>query len=221
MANIILQNTKFDFDLGCRILKLRGGNSPFEELDDIWDDIIPIEFSEIAQLPRIAQRRVAINFMGIDKIFKHTNPTLVDRSVINKTTMWVTEDGTLKTVEFDDVYELYEVDREVLLNEKVDRRFLPNFYFVKANDTSTGKEHPLWVDINSVANTNDVSALKDVNAIHCIAWTFMTNVPKGNIEKIVRQGDCINFKQIDPNVPKIPERHLTEKEYLKYLELES
>lgn len=219
MANIILQNTKFDFDLGCRILKLRGGNSPFEELDDIWDDIIPIEFSEIAQLPSIAQRRVAINFMGINRIIKHTNPKLVDTRVISKTTMWVTEDGTLETVEFNDVYELYEVDREVLLNEKA--RNIVNPHFLKFNDTSTGKEYLLWVNIASVAATNKVSDLKDVNAIQCIAWTFMTNVPEGNIEKIVRQGDCINIKKINPNVPKITERHLSELEYLTYLTLES
>ena len=54
---IIINNMKFDYDLGCRLLKLKHQTCPFEQLADIWDDIVPLSFKEIAQLPNLEQRR--------------------------------------------------------------------------------------------------------------------------------------------------------------------
>lgn len=227
---IILENVQFDFDNGCKILKLKGGNSPFEALNDIWNDIVPMTFKDIAQLTNVEQRRIAINYMGIDKLVAQVKPKLLNKKVVNKTTTWITENGELQTLDFKDTYELYEVKREVLLGETSFRGTMGgnDFYYVKFKDTSTDREYMIWVDIRSVATTNNISIwaenwVKKISATQCIAWTIMTNVPMGNIEKIVRQGDCIMIKPKDKNISNVKggQRHLTEEEYLTLLELES
>ena len=81
----------------------------------------------------------------------------------------------------------------------------------------------IWVDLQSVARTNGLGwdwKPEQVNAIQAIAWTMQTDISEGNIEKIVRQGDCILIKpkklRGKDNV-----RHLTEKEYKELLVAES
>jgi hypothetical protein len=34
MSKIVIQNVVFPFDLGCRVLKLKGGDCPFDEIAD-------------------------------------------------------------------------------------------------------------------------------------------------------------------------------------------
>ena len=67
---IIIENHSIPYDLGCKLLKLKGGDSPFEELSDIWNDIVPLTFSEIAQIENLEHRRIAIGYFGIDKLIK-------------------------------------------------------------------------------------------------------------------------------------------------------
>ena len=55
---IIIENTKFDFDLGCRLLKLKHQDCPYEQLEDMWDSIEPLTFKEIAQMEKLEQRRL-------------------------------------------------------------------------------------------------------------------------------------------------------------------
>jgi cytochrome c len=84
----------------------------------------------------------------------------------------------------------------------------------------------LWVDADSVARTNNKerwfsSDMRDkITPIQAIAWSFQTRVPKGAIEKIVRQGDCIVIKK-KGNVENEAIRHLTEEEYRELLVAES
>ncbi len=54
-----------------------------------------------------------------------------------------------------------------------------------------------------------------------IAWTITTNIPKGNIKEIYRQGDCILFRPKGKYEPLNTPRHLTEKEYSKLMVSES
>jgi hypothetical protein len=101
---------------------------------------------------------------------------------------------------------------------------------VKCKDTSTDREYLIWVDINNVWNVvteNNKNLnrwefnIKDIDAIDCIAWTIQTDIPKGRIEKIVRQGDCIMIKPKGKYETLGRERHLTSKEYLELLVAES
>jgi hypothetical protein len=220
---IVIENIKFDYNIGCRLLKLKYGNTPFGNLHDIWDDIVPMTFIEIAsEITNIEQRRVAISCLGLERISQQTSPTLISSETILKKTTWVTPTGELVEKQFEDTYNLYKVEGKKMsmgTNNRMD-----DAYFVKFKDTSTDREYMIWVDALDVLTTNNKSTSKmeldHINAIEAIAWTFQTKVPKGNIQTIVRQGDCILIKYNDKFSGTKP-RHLTEKEYREYLELES
>lgn len=223
---IIIENHSIPYDLGCKLLKLKGGDSPFEELSDIWNDIVPLTFSEIAQIENLEHRRIAIGYFGIDKLIKEVSPKLISKKTLKKKTTWTNKNGIEETINFSDTYELYEVSGDKLYAGVYSRfnRINENVYYVKCKDTSTDREYLIWVDIRSVAQTNDKSTwnidVNKISPIECVAWTITTNVAEGNIEKIVRQGDCIMIKPKEM-VFQDRERHLTEKEYKKYLVLES
>tara|TARA_B000000475_G_C16004511_1_gene450333 strand:- start:505 stop:1245 length:741 start_codon:yes stop_codon:yes gene_type:complete len=244
---IIIDNVPFEFDLACKVLKLKGGDSPFEELNSFWNEIVPIDFAEISLLPNLEQRRIAIKYLGIDDIVSQVNPQLISEETISKETTWINELGVEETIKFDDTYRLFSVNENVLLkgkNEEVNKWNKAKQYFVKFKDTSTDREYMIWVDIASVYNTNHNKQLNrwntekafeegDITAIDCIAWTIKTTLPTGNIETIIRQGDCVLLKPksaksfkalVDSGVEvneKIKERHLTSKEYRELLKFES
>ena len=231
---IIIDNVPFDFDLACKVLKLKGGNSPFEELNSFWNEIVPIDFAEISLLPNLEQRRIAIKYLGIDDIVSQVNPQLISEETISKETTWINEAGVEETIKFDDTYRLFSVNENVLLkgkNEEVNEWNKAKQYFVKFKDTSTDREYMIWVDIASVYNTNHNKQLSrwsiekvfeegNITAIDCIAWTIKTTLPTDNIKTIIRQGDCVLLKPISGNTEG-EERHLTSKEYRELLKFES
>ena len=222
--NLIIENLKFDFEVGCKILKCSGGDCPINGLEDKWDSIVPITFKEIAEITNTELRRIAFKRFGLERLISEVNPVLVDTQTISKTTTWTNENGIEETITFADTYELYKVDSEVLFPNQ--RWGVDDVYYIKCKDTSTEREYLIWVNVNGVFRANNVSkgwissSDKDLNAINCIAWTIQTNVPIGKIETIVRQGDCILVKPTDDERLDLP-RHLSGKEYLELLELES
>ena len=227
---IIINNIQFKYDTGCRILKLKYNTCPIKELEDIWEDIKPMTFKEIAQdIPNLEQRRVAIGCLGIDKIVEEVNPVLLNKKTIKKETTWVDENGKLINKKFNDTYELYEVKEESLgihQNWEKDKCV----HYVKCKDTSTDREYLIWIDAQEVYRTNDTRDSKwysnstnygkEINAIQAIAWTIQTDLKMGDIEKIVRQGDCILIKKKEGSENNVI-RHLTEEEYKELLVLES
>jgi hypothetical protein len=218
---IVINNVKFGYDDGCRILKLKYDTSPYPELNDIWDDIVPITFKNIAKLRNIEQRRIAIGCLGIDRLVKEIQPKLLGSKTLSKKTTWVDVDGNIVRKEFKDTYELYEVERELLVGEK----WGDNFYYVKCKDTSTDREYLIWVDLRSVFAINggynwEFEADK-VNPIQAIAWTIQTTIPQGSIKELIRQGDCVLIEPNGKYKPLITPRHLTEKEYKTLLVAES
>ena len=93
---IVINNTTFDYNIGCRLLKTKNGDVPFKGLEDIWNDIEPITFKEIAkEINNIEQRRVAISCLGINNLITEVNPKLIDKKTIKKQTTWVNENGEL------------------------------------------------------------------------------------------------------------------------------
>jgi hypothetical protein len=223
---IVIQKTNFNYDLGCRVLKLKGGNSPFEQLNDIWGDIKPITFSEIATLKNIEQRRVAINYLGIDNLIEHINPKLLNTETIQKTTTWLDDEGKLKTFNFSDTYELYKVSRKNLLGEEwLNGNNQSFYYYVKCKDTSTNRDYLIWVDLHDIylKKTGERWSFheEEIDAIDAIAWTITTDVRENNVKKIVRQGDCIFIEPKDPDFPSGETRHLSKEEYLNLLVCES
>jgi hypothetical protein len=224
--DIIISNTKFGYDTGCRLLKLKHQECPFPELEDIWEDIEPLTFKEISEMVNLEQRRVAFLSYGLERLIKEVKPKLVDKKTIKKTTTWVSQTGELVTKKFNDTYELYKVSGEYFNKNNPNRwQKADDCYYVKCKDTSTDREYFIWVDLKSVYRTNNERGWdfepEKVNAIQAIAWTIQTNIEIGNIEKIVRQGDCIMIKpkKIKKSVEMV--RHLTEKEYRELIVAES
>jgi hypothetical protein len=226
---IIIDNAKFDFNIGCKVLKAKYDTCPTQfgdTLSDMWNDIVPITFQEISkEIKSIESRRVAIGSLGIENVIKQVNPKLVDKQTLSKQTTWINGEGVLETKKFKDTYELYVVANDDLYKDVENARWFSNenVYFVKCKCTSTNREYYIWVDMRSVQRTNRDKGSwidKPINAIQAIAWTIQTNIPEGGIEKIVRQGDCILIK---PNTTERfrDERHLTEEEYKTLLVAES
>jgi hypothetical protein len=178
----------------------------------------------------LEQRRIALLFLGLEKMVAEVKPTLVSTKTIKKQTTWINEQGELVEHKFDDTYELYKVNGEYF-NQGVDNwRKMADAYYVRCKDTSTDREYLIWVDLNSVWNIkceNDKELnrwnfdAKKIDAIDCIAWTIQTNIAQGGIEKIVRQGDCIMIKPKAKYETLGRERHLSKQEYLKLLVAES
>ena len=234
---IIINNLQFDFNIGCKILKLKYDECPVHMekiIGDMWDDIEPITFREVAEnIKNIEQRRVAFGAMGIDRIVKQVKPILVKKDIIKKETTWINKDGKLETVEFDDTYCLYRVKASVLFGDdgRTGWGSPKDVCYVKFKDTSTDREYFIWVDAESVYKTNggrnqdwfssNEDYISKITPIQAIAWTIQTDVEEGNIKKIVRQGDCILIKRKDNSNPHSQRRHLTEQEYRKFLVLES
>lgn len=71
---IIISNTEFDFNLGCKILKLKHDTCPYPQLEDFWNDIEPVSFKEIAEIRNLEQRRVAFLSYGLDRMVKEVKP---------------------------------------------------------------------------------------------------------------------------------------------------
>jgi hypothetical protein len=224
---VIIENIKFDFNIGCKLLKLRYDDCPFEEgyISEIWNDIVPATFKEIAQLENLEQRRVGVVCLGLNRLVNEINPTLMDSKTLKKQTTWINESGEFETKKFNDTYELYSVSGEVFSEGLSNWQKMSDSYFVKCKDTSTDREYMIWVDLESVKRTNGISTwdkkAKKVTAIDCIAWTIQTDIPEGKIEKIVRQGDCILIKPKSKYEKLTNARHLTSQEYKTLLVAES
>ena len=231
MAKLVLNNVAFDYDLGCKIAKLKYGEvcpEVLSPLADFWNDIVPATFSDIAQLPNLEQRRIGIASLGIDRLISEVNPILLDSKTLNKSTTWVNENGELHTFDYDDTYELYQVKGEVFSQGLGNHQTMEDSFYLKCKDTSTDREYLIWIEPQSVFRTNRDNtwyqrgvSYKELNAIECVAWTITTNIPQGNIEKILRQGDCIMIKPQGKFERLASPRHLTQVEYETLIVAES
>jgi hypothetical protein len=228
---IIINNTSFEYDLGCKLLKSKNGDKcpVWFNQPEIWDDIEPITFKEIAtSFNNIEQRRIAIDCLGLDNLVKEVNPILIGSETIKKTTTYIDQNGELVTENFDDTYSLYEVTNESL---GMEARWngIREYHYIKCKDTSTDREYLIWIDAPSVylANnpvsrwiSNSENYGRKITPIQAIAWTIQTNIEKGGIEKMIRQGDCVLIKK-NKKCEYGETRHITEQEYRELLVLES
>jgi len=237
---IVIDNVEFEYNLGCRVLKLKYENSPFSDLEDIWNDIVPMTFQDIAiEFTNIEQRRVAINHLGLDRLKDEINPTLLSSETLKKETMWVNSNGELVVRHYTDIYELYKVDGTKWATGVSGRggNMVNDVFYVKCKDTSTDREYFIWVDeigVYLTNNTHDTNGRRTdrfslsrqgdvghkINPIQSIAWTIQTDIEEGGIDYLIRQGDCILIKT-KPKYKKGEVRHLTEKEYRELLRFES
>lgn len=223
---IIINNTEFEYNIGCKVIKAKYGDEcpKFFNLPEIWNEIVPITFKEIASsLSNIEQRRIAISALGIQNLVKEVKPKMIGSETLKKITTFVTPKGELVTKNFKDTYKLYEVEGSALgLNDR------NHYNYIECKDTSTDREYLIWIDATSVWRTNNPGQWtssgenygRKITPIQAIAWTIQTNIREGEIEKIVRQGDCIMIKKKSAAWT-CDTRHLTEEEYKELVVLES
>lgn len=159
--------------------------------------------------------------IGVQELFKQLEPTLRDRQVIKKKrTKWNDKNDPYH-YEFEDVYELYEIDgHKMFETDRWGRRPNP-VYAVRCWCTTTNREY--WLYVNSEAATGSRWSMPDeedivYDAIRAIAWTIRVDVAEEQIDKIYRQGDIIVVKLND--VPQVPlpigfMRHLSKETYLE------
>jgi hypothetical protein len=232
MAKLVLDNVTFDFDLGCKVARLKYKECPeqFKSLESFWNDIVPATFSDIAQLPNLEQRRIGIRALGLERLISEVKPKLLNSTTIKKSNSWVNENGELESFEFEDTYELYEVKGEVFSQGLDKWQKMNDCHYIKCKDTSTDREYLIWVDMQSVFDTNNPDKrgwqrpenwIKKVNSIMAIAWTITTNIPQGHIAEIHRQGDCIMILPMGEYETLNRARHLTEQEYRELIVNES
>lgn len=149
-------------------------NNLLFKLKNMWyDDYInPWNCKEVFSLNNQELKYMLLSMIGADAIEKEINPILVDRQSIRKKQPRYKvlgknghkvnkrfKNGDLKEdfVEYDDIYELYYFDKNVLNTDS-------NVYYVKCKDTSTNKIYYIYV------NGDDDRCKYD--AISAIAWTM-------------------------------------------------
>lgn len=233
MAKLVLDNVTFDFDLGCKIARLKYKECPeqFKSLESFWNDIVPATFSDIAQLPNLEQRRIGIKALGLERLISEVKPKLLNSTTLKKSNSWVNENGELETFEFEDTYELFEVKGDVFNQGLESWQKMQDCHYIKCKDTSTDREYLIWVNLRSVYETNKdkfggewydaEKHNKKITADMCVAWTITTNLTINDIEEIHRQGDCILIKPKENATFLTSARHLTQKEYLELMVNES
>lgn len=198
----------------------------FEEfVSSMWPLIETVTVQDALIQDNTEDRRVYFDAIGIEKLFKSLDPKLLDKQTIKKSrTRWDDEFNEY-THEFEDVYELYEIEASKMFtkgrwgNEPRD-----HIYAVRCWCTTTNREYwlyvPSWAALGnqwwSPSNNDDNKA----DAIRAIAWTVRLDVPIGHVDKIYRQGDIIVAKikeEITPDTLSALPYHLSKQDYLQLM----
>lgn len=194
-------------------------------VQECWNKIEPVTVEEALKLDNTEERRTYFDAIGIEKLFKSLDPKLLDKQVIKKKRQRWDNEFKEYTYEFEDVYELYEIDGEKLFEKNRWGQIPEPVFAVRCWCTTTNREY--WLYVTKEAALGSQWWAKDMSkadAIRAIAWTVRVDVPEENIEKIYRQGDIIVVKMTD--VAKHTEHtfrpyHLTKEQYLEKMYSES
>jgi hypothetical protein len=172
-----------------------------EFVNDCWNKIIPITVEEALKVENSEERRTYFDCIGIEKLFKGLEPTLLDKQTIKKKrTRW---DDEFKeyTHEFEDIYELYQIDGKKLYDKDRWGNDPQPIFAVRCWCTTTNREYWLYVPREAALGRNWWSGGDGPenipDAIRAIAWTVRIDVQPQDVEKIYRQGDIIVAKMKD------------------------
>jgi hypothetical protein len=186
-------------------------------IEEMWADIKPATVQQALAKENAEERRVYFDCIGIQKLFKELEPMLLDRQVlIKKRTKW-DDKGDPVEYEFEDVYELYEIDGWKLFDKDQWGRSPNPVYAVRCWCTTTNREY--WLYVNEEAATGErwfrPNEKTTYDAVRAIAWTIRVDVGEDQIEKLYRQGDIIVAKLKEGATPIGHFRHLTKEAYLE------
>jgi hypothetical protein len=184
---------------------------------ETWDDITPVTVEEALQISNTEIRRIYFDAIGVNKLFSQLNPTLRDKQVIKKKRHRWDENNSQYEYEFEDVYELYEIDGEKLFGlDRWGNKPDPVFA-VRCWCTTTNREYWLYVNTEAATGRNWLYGDRTdevYDAIRAIAWTIRIDITKP--ERIYRQGDIIVVKE-SVNSVFTSQYHLNKEEYLSLM----
>ena len=176
---------------------------------EMWDDIIPVTVEEALKISNLEQRRTYFDCIGVEKLFKQLDPVLRNKQVIKKKrTRWDNNNDPYE-YEFEDVYELYEIEGSKLNT--------PNPVFaVRCWCTTTNREYWLYVPREAAAGNRwpSIYVPDEWDAIRAIAWTVRIDVK--DPERIYRQGDIIVVKK-NTDDDEVAPYHLSRDQYLQLM----
>lgn len=182
---------------------------------ECWDSIQPFTVEDALKIQNTEERRIYFDCIGVEKIFKSLNPKLLDKQTITKKrTKWDDNNDPVE-YEFEDVYELYEIEGTKLFETNQWGQVPNPVYAVRCWCTTTNREYWLYVPTNAALGEYWWSASEyKPDAIRAIAWTIRIDVDMP--QKIYRQGDIIVVKYGAKSNQGI-QRHLTKDQYLKLM----
>lgn len=189
-------------------------------VSEMWDSIKPVTIKEALNQDNTEIRRVYFDCIGVQKIFSELQPSLLDRQVINKVRIGWNDDNDPIRKEFEDVYELYQIDGKKMFEKDRWGREPNPIFAVRCWCTTTNREYWLYVPMDAALGIRWLGGTKNEqpDAIRAIAWTIRIDVK--NPEVIYRQGDIIVVK-LPENPVNCQERHITKEEYLTLMYSES
>lgn len=231
---VVNNQSGFDFDTALRLWKTKYEDDirdfekevithpGLQDLNDfvkeVWDKIEPFTVKDALQVENLEQRRTYFDAIGINKIFLQMNPKLLDKQVVKKKrTRWDDKNDPYD-YEFEDVYELYELDGEKLFGKDRWGNPAQSVFAVRCWCTTTGREYWLYVPMNAALDISwrNQFTIKEEkpDAIRAIAWTILLDVK--NPQRIYRQGDIIVVKT--DGEPEVGHQyHLDKKSYLRLM----
>ena len=170
-------------------------------VQECWDKIEQVTVEDALKIENTEERRTYFDAIGIEKLFKSLKPKLLDKQTIKKSRVKWDEEFNEYTHEFEDVYELYEIEaKKMFSTDRWGNIPTQNTYAVRCWCTTTNREYWLYVPREAALGAtwwNRDSEDNKPDAIRAIAWTVRIDVPEENVEKIYRQGDIIVAKMKD------------------------
>lgn len=165
-------------------------------VQECWDKIKPVTVEEALKVANTEERRTYFDAIGIEKLFKSLDPKLLDKQVVKKNRQRWDENFNEYTHEFEDVYELYEIDGEKLFDRDRWGNTPEPIYAVRCWCTTTNREYWLYVTKEAALGSDwwHSNSKSKPDAVRAIAWTVRIDVPAEDVEKIYRQGDIIVVK---------------------------
>lgn len=195
---------------------------PFREfVHEIWDNIVPVTIEEALSNANAETRRTYFDCIGVEKLFKELQPVLRNKQVVKKKRARWDNNNDPYEYEFEDVYELYELDGKKLYDLDSWGSTPKPVYAVRCWCTTTNREY--WIYVNEEAATGVKNFIwrkqkstdqADYDAVRAIAWTIRIDVK--NPDRIYRQGDIIVAKLSRENEDTTP-YHLTKEQYINLM----
>lgn len=202
-----------DFDK--EVIKFDGLSAFRDFVHEMWDSVIPVTVEEALAIPNTEIRRTYFDCIGIETLFKELKPSLLDKQVVKKKRTRWDDNNDPYEYEFEDVYELYEIEGKKLYEKDRWGQEPAPVYAVRCWCTTTNREYWLYVPREAATGVRWSTDTPKYDAIRAIAWTIRIDIE--DPERIYRQGDIIVVKYADDSHETGREKHLNRDEYLKLM----